>query len=89
MMTLKRKLFFIGFGNMRTGASQLYKGLTNISLRKGNLQNMTGAQRRASVMSGLGNLGKGALKFGVGTTAIAGGTALLAGNALKNMATDG
>jgi hypothetical protein len=88
-MKLKRKLFFFGLGNIRTGLSQTYKGLTDLSLRRGNVQHMTGAQRRASVMSGMKNLAKGGIKF----TAGVGGTALLAsGLAIKGIhdaATDG
>lgn len=88
-MRLKRKLFFFGLGNIRTGLSQTYKGLTDLSLRRGNVQHMTGAQRRASVMSGMKNLAKGGIKFtaGVGGTALALGGLGLAG--LHSMATDG
>ena len=89
MMILKRKLFFMGSGNYRMGASQIFKGLTNKSIMNGNLQNMTGAQRFGSVMRGVGNVGKGAIKTTVGV----GGTALALGGlgamALKNAATDG
>lgn len=89
MLTLKRKLFFLGSGNYRMGASQIFKGLTNKSIMNGNLQNMTGRQRFGSVMKGFGNLGKGAIKTTVGV----GGTALAVGGlgamALKNAATDG
>jgi len=89
MMTLKRKLFFIGFGNMRTGASQLYKGLTNHAFTTGRGQGLTGAQRFGSIMSGTKNLAKGGLKFtaGVGGTALALGGLGLAG--LKSAVSDG
>ena len=88
-MRLKRKLFFFGLGNIRTGASQMFKGITNRSVMNLNKQDMTGAQRFGSVMKGAGNITKGGLKF----TAGVGGAALLAGGlaakGIHDMATNG
>ena len=82
MLTLKRKLFFLGSGNYRMGLSQIRTGFANRNI-------WTGKQMAGSIMKGFGNLGKGAIKTTVGV----GGTALAVGGlgamALKNAATDG